>query len=81
MFFLDRIPCKVPSIIALIDIWQRDKDWTEIKPLDDCISGLKSNLQMDEELDWNENGLKWKWKMDMWSDLNHRGKEITSTLE
>ena len=53
MFFPDRIPCKVPSIIALIDIWQRDKDWTEIKPLDDCISGLKSNLQMDEELDWN----------------------------
>ena len=56
MFFPDRIPCKVPSIIALIDIWQRDKDWTEIKPLDDCISGLKSNLQMDEELDWNQNG-------------------------
>ena len=58
MFFPDRIPCKVPSIIALIDIWQRDKDWTEIKPLDDCISRLKSNLQMDEELDWNQNG-KW----------------------
>ena len=65
MFFPDRIPRKVPSIITLIDIWQRDKwlDWNQ------AAGWLHKWIEI-KLANGRGTGLKSKWKMDMWSDLN-----------
>ena len=62
MFFPARIPRKVPSIITLIDIRQRDKwlDWNQ-------AAGW---LHKWIEIKLANGFFKSKWKMDMWSDLN-----------
>ena len=61
MFFPARIPRKVPSIITLIDIRQRDKwlDWNQAAGW--LHKWIEIKLANGEELDWNKNG---KWTCD-----------------